>query len=279
MTSKRPVEVVVISDVHLGSFGARAKELANYLKHIEPEILILNGDIIDGWIFSRRYWPNSHTKVLQRILKLLSKGTIVYYLTGNHDEMLRRYSENHFGNFHLLDKLNMTIDGKHYWFFHGDLFDVSIMHARWLAKLGSKGYDMLIHINSLVNFLLNVVGKERISFSKSVKNGVKRAVKFISDFELTAAEQAAEQEFDYVVCGHIHQPIIKTMVTGKGSVIYMNSGDWIENLTSLEYNQGVWSIYHHPHDSMSPDEEELEPATNRTTLFVYENTLRNTMHR
>ena len=105
MSAKRTPDVVVISDVHLGTFGAHARELSSYLKTISPEILILNGDIIDGWSFSKSYWPKSHTKVLQRILKLISKGTTVYFLTGNHDEMLRRYSDIHLGNFHLLDKL------------------------------------------------------------------------------------------------------------------------------------------------------------------------------
>jgi UDP-2,3-diacylglucosamine pyrophosphatase LpxH len=278
--NKRKASIVVISDVHLGTFGAHAKPLAHYLKQIQPEILILNGDIIDGWAFSRRYWPKSHTKVLQRILKLMSKGTTVYYLTGNHDEMLRRYSENHFGNFHLLDKLQMTIDRKHYWFFHGDVFDVTMTHARWLAKIGGKGYDLLIVINRFINFLLSVFGKERISFSKRIKNSVKHAVKFISDFEETATHLAIEQEYDYVVCGHIHQPVIKTVRDKKGSVIYMNSGDWVENLTALEYENGVWSIYHHTEESAHQHEEDdPEPENIHTTLAVYENFVRHSMHR
>jgi UDP-2,3-diacylglucosamine pyrophosphatase LpxH len=57
---KRKLEVVVISDVHLGTYGSRASELVAYLDSIEPEILVLNGDIVDIWQFSKRYFPQSH---------------------------------------------------------------------------------------------------------------------------------------------------------------------------------------------------------------------------
>jgi len=240
---KRKLQIVVISDVHLGTYGSHAKELNSYLKSIETDILILNGDIVDGWAFSKRFWPKSHTKVMQRILKMMSKGTMVYYLTGNHDEMLRKYSEFSIGNFCLLDKLVLTLDGKKYWFFHGDVFDVSMKGSKLLAKLGGQGYDMLIVINRFINSILEFFGKDKISFSKKVKDSVKSAVKYIGDFENTVAELGIKSKYDYAVCGHIHQPLIRTITTPKGEIIYMNSGDWIENLTSLEFNKGQWEIF------------------------------------
>ncbi|TAE60534.1 MAG: UDP-2,3-diacylglucosamine diphosphatase, partial [Bacteroidetes bacterium] len=104
-------------------------------------------------------------------------------------------------------------------------------------------YDLLILINSFVNWVSEKLGRPRMSFSKKVKDSVKQAVSYISDFEQTAAELAVDQGYDYVVCGHIHQPQIKTLVTERGPVTYLNSGDWVENLTALEYHQGHWSIY------------------------------------
>lgn len=257
---KRKVELVVISDVHLGTFGCHANALNNYLKSIKPGILILNGDIIDIWQFRKRYWPQSHMKVVQRIFKLLSTGTKMYYLTGNHDEMLRKFADFKIGNIEILNKLVLNLDGKKAWFFHGDVFDVTMKNSKWLAKLGGIGYDILIMINSMVNFVLKTFGREKVSFSKRIKQSVKQAVKFIDDFESTAIDIAIENQFDYVACGHIHQPQIRIAQTAKGSVTYLNSGDWIENLTSLEYHKGKWSIYQHVLNEKEEQDDELNVA-------------------
>lgn len=246
MNSQRNLELLVISDVHLGTYGCHAKELLHYLKTVNPNKLILNGDIIDMWNFSKSYFPSSHMDVIRQIMKMASNGTQVYYVTGNHDEMLRKYSDLQLGNLEIVDKLLLDIDGKKMWIFHGDVFDSSTKgYAKLLAKLGGKGYDFLILINRFINWLLQLVGKEKLSISKMVKDGVKKAVAFVSDFESTAAEIAIEKEYDYVICGHIHMPKIKTIKNDKGSVTYMNSGDWIENLTSLEYHEGKWTIFHY----------------------------------
>ena len=175
--SKREVEIVVISDVHLGTYGCQSKELTRYLKSIKPKKLILNG--------------------------------------------------------------------KRVWIFHGDVFDATMKQAKWLARLGGIGYDMLIMLNSLVNFVLIKMGREKMSLSKRIKNSVKSAVKYVQDFEQVASDLAVENKFDYLICGHIHQPQIKIMKDSqkRGEVLYLNSGDWIENLTSLEYHEGEWKLY------------------------------------
>ena len=115
---KRKLEVVVISDVHLGTFGCHAKELSQYLSTIKPKILILNGDIIDIWQFRKSYFPASHIKVIKKIISLSTKGTKIYYLTGNHDEFLRKFTDLHIGNLHLINKLILELDGKKAWIFH-----------------------------------------------------------------------------------------------------------------------------------------------------------------
>lgn len=239
---KRKLEIAVVSDIHLGTYGCHATEVLSYLDSIDPEILVLNGDIIDIWQFSKRYWPASHMAVVNKILKMASGGTKVYYLTGNHDEILRKFSDFNIGNLYLADKLVLTLQDKKAWFFHGDVFDVTMKHSKWLAKLGGKGYDLLIVLNRMINFILKSLGREKISFSKKIKNSVKQAIKFISDFEQTATDLAISNGYDYVICGHIHQPVIKEYWNDEGSVLYMNSGDWVENLTSLEYKKGEWQL-------------------------------------
>ncbi|WP_166381731.1 UDP-2,3-diacylglucosamine diphosphatase [Polaribacter sp. 11A2H] len=252
---KRKLDYVVISDVHLGTYGCRAKELLNYLKTIQPKVLILNGDIIDIWQFNKRYFPKSHMSVIKHITSLLSNGTTIYYITGNHDEMLRKFKGFQLGNFKILNKLVLNIDDKKAWIFHGDVFDITMKHSKWLAKLGGKGYDFLILINTFINWISKLFGYGKLSLSKKIKNSVKSAVKFIDNFEKTASDIAIENEYNYVICGHIHQPEIREIENQKGKTTYLNSGDWIENLTALEYKNHQWSLYEYANDEIAQNTE------------------------
>ena len=240
---KRKIEIVILSDTHLGTFGCHAKELLSYLRSIEPEMLILNGDFIDIWQFSKIYFPKSHLAVIHEVMKMALSGTKVYYITGNHDDMLRKFSDFSSGNIHLRDKLVLQMKGEKYWIFHGDVFDVSIKHTKWLAKMGANGYGLLILLNRLVNRFRKGLGMSRMSFAGKIKSSIKKAVKYVDDFETTAINLAFENNYDYVVCGHIHKPVIKQETKNNKTLTYMNSGDWMENLTTLEYNFNKWVIY------------------------------------
>lgn len=273
---KRAVDIVVISDVHLGTYGCHAKELTKYLKSIEPKKVILNGDIIDVWQFSKRYWPKSHMKVIKLIMEWVSNGVKVYYVTGNHDEMLRKFVGFKMGSFSIVNKVVLNLKGRKAWFFHGDVFDITMQHSKWIAKLGAVGYDFLIVLNRGINLLRLKLGWEPISMSKKIKNGVKSAIKFIHNFENVAADIAIQNNYDYVVCGHIHQPEIKTISREEGSVIYLNSGDWIENLTSLEYYEGNWNLYNYADDLVIKNtaEESLEKEDVLETSVLFQNLVR-----
>lgn len=216
---KRKVDLVVISDLHLGTYGCHAKELLHYLESIEPERVILNGDIIDGWHFSKRYFPKWHMKVVQHLIKWISEQKEIIYITGNHDEMLRKFVGFKMNNFKIENKA--------------------------VIELGGVGYNILILLNRLVNCFSEKLGRGKISFSKKIKNSVKGAVKHINKFEVTAAKIAASEGYSHVICGHIHQAVKKDITTKEGIVTYLNSGDWIENLTSLEYNEGKWTIFNY----------------------------------
>ena len=257
MDNKRVVELVVISDVHLGTSGCQAGELLRYLKSIRPKTLILNGDIIDIWQFKKRYFPKSHLKVIKHLIGLASDRCPVYYITGNHDEMFRRFTGIKIGKLRILNDLKLELGGKTVWFFHGDVFDVVMQYSKWLSKLGAIGYDTLIWLNTQVYSLRRFFDLKPVSFSKKVKESVKGAVKFINAFEDTVATVAARKEIGTVVCGHIHKPEIRTINIGNQTVTYLNSGDWIENLTSLEYNEGEWRIFNFRNDfvDLSDDTE------------------------
>lgn len=270
---KRKIDISVISDVHLGTYGCHADELIAYLNSIKPNKLILNGDIIDIWQFNKKYFPSSHLKVLKKIISLASNGTEVIYITGNHDEMLRKFGEMRIGNFKLTNKLVLDLDGKKAWIFHGDVFDVSIQHAKWLAKLGGYGYSFLILLNRLVNWFLEKMGREKFSIAKKIKEGVKGAVTFIHNFEKTATDLAIENGYDFVICGHIHKPKKEICENKNGKCMYLNSGDWVENLTALEYSFKRWKIYLYNQDKLSAfyaDEELKEMDMNELIGSIIE---------
>jgi UDP-2,3-diacylglucosamine pyrophosphatase LpxH len=250
LKTKRKLEVVVISDVHLGTYGCHAKQLLTYLSSISPKQLILNGDIIDIWQFKKRYFPKSHLRVIKKIMDMAADGVEIIYVTGNHDEMLRKFSDTSIGNISIVDKAILKLDGKSAWVFHGDIFDVSIQNAKWLAKLGGYGYDLLILLNQFINWCLEKMGKERYSLSKKIKNSVKGAIKYINDFEKVVTDLAIEKGYDYVICGHIHQPKMITIENKHGKTTYLNSGDWVENFTALEYQFKRWKLYTYNTDKL-----------------------------
>ncbi len=245
---KRELDLLVLSDIHLGTYGCHAKELLQYLSSIQPKVIVLNGDIIDIWQFSKRYWPASHMMVVQHFIDLAAQGVPIYYIAGNHDEMLRRFNGFKLGSLQVCNKLSLKLNGEKVWIFHGDVFDVVMQHSKWLAKLGAHGYDILILINRMANAISRKLGKGNISLSKRIKDRVKGAVAFINKFEATVCEIASSNDYHYVICGHIHEPCLKTMITGTGPVCYLNSGDWVENLTALEYNHTTWKLYRYQED-------------------------------
>ena len=280
---KRKLDILVISDVHLGTYGCHATELLHYLKSVKPKTVILNGDIIDIWQFSKRYWPKAHMKIIKHFMEWVTKGVKIIYVTGNHDEMLRKFTGFKMGSFKIVDKIIIDLDNeKKAWIFHGDVFDVTMQHGKWLAKLGAAGYDTLIIINSVVNFISEKIFKRgKVSLSKKIKNSVKSAVKFINNFEQTAADIGISNKYNYVICGHIHHPEIREIENEEGKIIYLNSGDWVENLTALEYVNGEWSLYKFDASLLeiindeAPEEDELDNNKLFDNMLAEFNLMRN----
>lgn len=253
---KRQIELVVISDVHLGTFGCHADELLAYLNSINPKKIILNGDIMDIRQYNKNYFPATHIKVLRKIMGMATNGTEVYYIAGNLDEKLRKFCGTSLGNIHFVDRLTLEIDGKKAWFFHGDVFDIPIRNAKWMAKIGSRGFSLLILLNSTLNWILGILGREKYSLSK--RNNLKGIAGFIENFEHTVKELAIAKNYDYVICGHIFRPKKEIYENELGKCTYLNSGDWVKNLTALEYAFKRWKIYRYSADKLSPffvDEE------------------------
>lgn len=240
---KRILDICILSDLHLGTFESHAKECLQYIRSIEPKILVLNGDILDLNSSKNKGLHSDQIDLINEVLSLSKKGVKTYYITGNHDEVIRKLEKDYFGNIHVRDKLVLHHNKKSYWIFHGDVFDSSLKLTPFVAKFGGHGYDALLRLNRLVNLLRKSLGLGYVSISKKIKSKVKRGLQLIRDFERVALKLAAEKSFDYVVCGHIHEPKIRTEYISGKEVTYMNSGDWVENLTALELSDEKWSIY------------------------------------
>ncbi len=181
-----------------------------------------------------------------------------------HEIEKRKFEGLKFGSFQIVNKLLLTInENEKAWIFHGDVFDVTMQHSRWLAKCGALGYDLLILLNSVINFISEkILQKGKISLSRKIKNSVKTALSYIQDFEKTAAGIGISNGYQYVICGHIHHPQMRIIENEKGKIVYLNSGDWVENLTALEYNENKWNIYHYqqPLEEILHEEEELDAS-------------------
>ena len=242
---KRNLDILVISDLHLGTYGSEADEVLAYLDTIDADKIVINGDFVDIMLFNKRFWPSSHMKVIKYFLDLISHGKEIYYVTGNHDELMRKFLNFKIQNFKIVNQVVLdTTEGK-VWMFHGDVFDFSIQTG-WLTKLAGFLYDYMIMFNSWINKkIMRPLGRKRLNFSKTIKANVKTAVQYFANFEMKAAEVAQKNGYKYVVCGHIHTPKIESFNINGEEVIYMNSGDWLESLSSLEYADNKWSIYMH----------------------------------
>ncbi len=237
------VRTVWISDLHLGTTGARAEALSQFLKTTPCERLYLVGDIIDGWrLKARTYWPQAHTDVIRRILTKAKRGCHVVLVTGNHDEFLRRYSDLVLGNIELTDEaVHDTADGRRLLVIHGDQYDHVVQVHKWAAVLGDKGYTLLLWLNRWFNRVRALLGYGYWSLSAHIKQRVKGAVNYISAFEDAVARDTRRRGFDGVVCGHIHYGEIRSI----GEVVYYNCGDWVESCTALvEHHDGHIELRH-----------------------------------
>ena len=259
----RKLDIPVISDVHLATLASKAKHLLKYLKSIQPKTLVLNGDIIDSWRFSRNYFPKAHLKVIRQLVKMIEKGVHVVYITGNHDDVFRKFNNTRLGNFSIVNQLELTIKKQKIWIFHGDVFDNIIHHSPWLAKFGAAAYGFLTGFNRFLNVILRIFGGKEMILYKSMKDRISQEKKVLTNFELAIANAALSKEIDLVICGHTHIPVDKTITTEKGTVRYVNCGDWVEHFSAAECINGNWILNY-----FNSDQEDEEPELPGDELYI-----------
>src|ERR1700731_263968 len=239
------VRTAWISDMHLGTRGANAGALLDFLRDYDFETLYVVGDLIDIWSLRRfRYWPQQHNDVIQKILRKARKGTRVIYIPGNHDEMVNGF-DGSYGNITISkEAIHQTADGRRILVIHGHELDTVVQNVKWLAFVGDVGYQFLLSLNPLINFVRRRFGLGYWSLSAYAKKRVKDAVSFIGRFEEEVARYAMKYHVDGVLCGHIHSAAIRQI----GSVCYYNCGDWVETCSALvEHGDGtIKMVNYHP---------------------------------
>jgi UDP-2,3-diacylglucosamine pyrophosphatase LpxH len=234
---------IFISDLHLGTPGCQAQELLAFLKAHPSDYLYLVGDIVDGWQLRRRwYWPQAHNDVVQKLLRRARKGCRIVYVPGNHDEFARGFIGHQFGGIEVVEEaVHVTVDGRRLWVMHGDYFDGVIQCAKWLAYVGDSLYEFTLKLNRYLNHLRARLGLPYWSLSAYLKLKVKKAVNFISDFEVAVANEARRRGHQGVVCGHIHHAEMREI----DGILYCNDGDWVESRTALvEHHDGRLEVLH-----------------------------------
>lgn len=235
-----------LSDVHLGTRFCQAEALLEFMRVHDAETIYLVGDIVDGWqLKSSWFWPQFHNDVVQKLMRKVRKGARVIYVPGNHDEFLREFCGVNFGGIEIHETIvHEAADGKRYLVIHGDMFDVVMRHAKWLALLGDGAYQLAMWLNRYVNIVRRRLGFTYWSLSAWAKMRVKNAVNFIGKFETVVAEEAARHGVDGVICGHIHSAAHREI----DGLTYINTGDWVESCTAVvEHHDGRmelinWSV-------------------------------------
>ena len=244
-------QAIVVSDLHLGTKDSKAEEFIKFLEEHPTNLLILNGDIIDGWAINRgAKWKKQHTKVISKLLQLSNKTQIIW-IRGNHDEFIQDFIGTHLGRIEIKEDYRLTIQrwvendvyrNENYYIFHGDVVDVFITKYKWLSKIGAIGYDFALTLNRWYNHYRKLRKLPYQSISQKIKGGVKAATNYINDFETTALSMAHKKGCNGVMCGHIHQPEDR-IIDGKR---YLNSGDWIENMSAILVGKdGDICLYNH----------------------------------
>jgi UDP-2,3-diacylglucosamine pyrophosphatase LpxH len=224
-----------ISDVHLGSIDCKADFLLHFLNHSQCQYLYLVGDIVDIWALKKRvYWPDSHNKVIQKILELASSGTQVIYIPGNHDEAFKDYADSHFRGITLVKQhIHQSLSGKRFLILHGDQFDSQVCVSRTYAKLGDHLYDVLLWLNRQLHRVRSRLGYPYWSLASYIKLRVNKAQQAINQYRDAVLRYAIKKQVDMVICGHIHQPELSQHTINNHIITYANDGDWVESCTLI----------------------------------------------
>jgi len=177
--TKSKYPLVVISDVHLGMKFRTKNDLEKFLKELDCDTLVLNGDIIDGLRISARGKPKftqEDTGIIDALNDIVARGTKVVYVPGNHDEALRAmdlYGKTVMGITFAEAYIHTTPEGKRFHISHGDQFDKPLQRTTHISpqlfKIGDLIYGAAGYADSLLNKVSQTMLKRQFDLYGKVR--------------------------------------------------------------------------------------------------------------
>ena len=201
--------ILVISDIHLGSPVSRVKALAKVLKDEKYGHLIINGDLFDNKNMGS--YKKHHWKILTLIRKIGEKKEITL-IRGNHDINSSDIIE--ILGLEFVDHYELVLGGKRILFMHFHQFDSFI----------SK-YPVITHVAEKIYYFFQSLDRSK-KFSRWIKRTSKRFLQVKVKIRNKALDYIKDKPFDAIVGGHIH--FAESFVCSEGKE-YHNSGSFCDD--------------------------------------------------
>lgn len=226
------------SDVHLGLTyqgvdpRERERRFVAWLDSIEEDCegLFLVGDVFDFWFEYKRVVPKGFVRTLGKLAEFCDRGIPVHFFAGNHDLWVRDYFAREIGMTMHTGPEVFTLHGQTLFIAHGDGLGMAGQNPgydllRWIFHSGflRRIFSVILHPNVMMRF-----GHWWSSGSRhGRKGGVAHQFRGEEEPVVRFARVyiADHPETDYVICGHIHTPVVHRLNERSNVVIL---GEWIE---------------------------------------------------
>lgn len=231
------MKIAAISDVHVKTPHDEADRLlCAFLDHPEvqsSQYVLLLGDIFDLMCGPHQEYLKDYSHLFDRMDSLHKKGKKVFFLEGNHDVHLQGLFYKRWPNFEILSEQEPVIekiDGKLYYFSHGDEHEVD-NHSYQRYKKIIHSNPLRFVANQIMPYaVLNYVG-ERASKISRKKGSKKFDAEFVKTRFRNGVQTTTQGKYDFVIGGHSH---VKDNFTLPGTnSVYLNNGYALREKTFL----------------------------------------------
>lgn len=189
--------IVQISDLHSKLFGENNKKLIQKIKSLNPDIVVVTGDLIDG--------ENNNYNVALDFMKEISKLYRVYYIIGNHEQksLIKKYKDeykDYFNKLHQIDFVNL--DNNKVEIVKGDsninLYGLTVPYSCYKYLFDNQETTSID-----IDFLEEKLGKvDREQFNILLAH----TPFYFDEYEKWGA--------DLTLCGHVHGGIVRLPIVG-----------------------------------------------------------------
>src|SRR4051812_36655035 len=231
---------LIVSDLHLGAIPVeRERAFREFLGFAAASAsgLLVNGDLFDVWMASRHFVVRHHVRVLAALADVVDAGVPVLIVGGNHDALeLGGHALADLGATLLDEPARVQLGAWRALVLHGD--GVARRgpsyphHAKRPPVLRSRAVrwtaERIMHLDRIYERIASW-STTASHVARHLGGGPAGARPDAAPIEAWAAAALhAEPEVDVVVAGHSHHAVLREVAQGR---YYLNSGDWISQLT------------------------------------------------